>query len=467
MLELFLIIFPLLCAVLILPAKNHLPRLVLPVVGIIHFTGCSLIVFGINRPLLPEWFRADFGIVPALIASALFLTASIHANMWLPAAAVFENKHGKQMRESYFCSLLLAFLAMMTLAAFSRNLGIFWVAVEATTLFSAPLIIFHRSATSLEAMWKYLLICSVGIGLALFGTYLLEVAFQQGGEEAPGLGLDKLAGLSDTVHPVWFKAAFIFCFAGYGLKMGLAPFHTWLPDAHSEAPSMVSLLLSGALLNCSFLGILRIISIAPDALKPFCYEILIAFGVFSLLTAAFFMIGQTDYKRLLAYSSVEHMGLIAIFAGLNNTGMLFLHMLFHSFCKMLLFLTAGNFLLAAGTRKIDSVRGMGHLMPRTSFLWIAGTLMICGMPPSPLFITEIGLVISAGPVLGCIVLLILFAVFAAMTYAAMKMTTGKTELIPPPDAVKTAEHLSLLPLVLLAVPVFAGCRLMFHMKGIL
>ena len=182
----------------------------------------------------------------------------------------------------------------MSLVVFSANFGLLWVAVEATTLASAPLIAYHRSRGAIEAMWKYLIICSVGIGLALFGTFMLGAALRFSNSTGTDLSFAAVAAAGKNINVQWFKAAFLFCLAGYGLKMGLAPFHVWLPDAHSEAPSLVSVLLSGSLLNCSFLGITRVMKIAPAELQPFCREYLIAFGVLSLLILGI----QKLWKRL-------------------------------------------------------------------------------------------------------------------------------------------------------------------------
>ena len=192
-----------------------------------------------------------------------------------------------------YYTLLTAFFGAMMFALTASSLPLMWVAVELTTLVSAPLIAYRRDKGSLEAMWKYLLICSIGISLALFGTMLILHA------EA-------------TRSVRWYMAGFAFILAGYGTKTGLAPFHSWLPDAHSEAPAPVSALLSGALLNCSFFAIVRFREMAPAEAAPFCDNSMLALGIFSVAVGAVFMVRQNDFKRLLAYSSVEHIGLITI-----------------------------------------------------------------------------------------------------------------------------------------------------------
>ena len=216
---------------------------------------------------------------------------------------------------------MLFFLGTTTLAILSLHTGVFWMAIEATTLASAPMISYQRSSRSLEAAWKYLLICSVGIAIALVGNTALAVsiAFHPATYGLP-LTFRGLAAHAASLHPVWLKVAVAFIRVGYGTKMGLAPMHTWLPDAHSEAPSPVSALLSGALLNCAFLGILRTNAILVRAgIGDYSNGLLIAFGLGSMFLAGWFILQQADFKRLLAYSSIEHMGILAIAAGAGLT----------------------------------------------------------------------------------------------------------------------------------------------------
>ena len=339
---------------------------------------------------------------------------------------------------AYYAGLGLFFAAMM-FALLAPSLPLMWVAVELTTLVSAPLIAYRRTKESLEAMWKYLLVCSIGIGLALFGTMLVLHA-------------------QTTGSLAWYKAGFAFVLAGYGTKTGLAPFHTWLPDAHSEAPAPVSALLSGALLNCSLFAIVRFREAMPAAAAPFCDRATLALGLLSVATAAVFMVRQTDFKRLLAYSSVEHMGLAAVlfalfgllFDGKPQTDViqvaLLAHVAVHSVTKTLLFLTAGNLLLAFGSRAIAAVQGLGVSMKGHAVLWTVGLFLICGMPPSVLFLTELGLVCTAPAWISATVLLLLFVVFAAMTRAGLAMTMGR----PANRPVRLPRRLAVVPTLLAA-----------------
>lgn len=389
-----------------------------------------------------------------LTASFVFLGTALHARTWLAVAAAREvHAPGKHvMREPVYLACTAAFLGAMSLVVLAKNLGLLWVAIEATTLLSAPLISFHRTAEAIEAMWKYILICSVGIGFALFGTMLVTYAAQLGSGGPVGLDLTALQAAS--FDPAWFKAGFIFILAGYGSKMGLAPFQAWMPDAYGAAPTPASALISGALSNCSFLAIVRFRSLVPSALAPFCDPLMIALGLLSLATAAAFIVRQHDFNRMLAYSSVENMGLLIVLFALGSRYTT-LHLLVHSLLKMSLFLVAGNILLAYGTRRIGSVRAMLDHKPGLAALWIVGVLLLCATPPSPLFLTEYALVSTAGLALGVAVLLLLFIVFCGMARIVVGMVMGRSpDSAPMPQPVPRA--LDIVPLFGLAAALVIG-----------
>lgn len=340
---------------------------------------------------LSEWFAFDtMSMIFLTITSMLFFGASLYGIQYLAdegrrnQGTVGDKRFFS--REAVFSGCLLIFLSMMTMVITSQQLALLWVGVEATTLASAPLIYFHRTRRSLEAMWKYLLICSVGIAIALLGILFLAVA----DNNKSGMLLSGLLTNAAALNVTWLKAAFLLLFVGYGTKMGLAPLHTWLPDAHSEAPSLVSALLSGALLNCAFLGIIRIYQICVAAgLRDFCQEIFVFFGLLSVALAAVFILRQRDYKRMLAYSSVEHMGIMTLGLGLGGWAVFgsFVNMLGHSLTKAGLFFVAGNILSYFKTKNISDVRGLLNQGTRqTGILWIAGFLLITGMPPSAIFL---------------------------------------------------------------------------------
>lgn len=471
-----IILLPLLFAVLALGLCRHgqWPLRLLQLGAVCHLLLVCYVTLPGRAPDLVSFHGIDlFGLdhvsrLLLTLTSLLFACVAAHSARWYPADRLLGMKrgHGHSLRPGLFVACMLSFLSMMSMVLVARNLGVLWIAVEATTLASAPLIIFHQGPRSLEAMWKYLLICSVGIGLALFGTLLLASAFTGAHELSPGLNLSALMAARHELNSTWFKAAFIFILAGYGTKMGLAPFHTWLPDAHSEAPATVSALLSAALLNCSFLGIFRFVQIAPPELTGFCRTLLIALGLCSLVVAAFFIIRQRDYKRMLAFSSVEHMGLATIILGLGMNNVAYVHLCGHSLTKMMLFLVAGNIYLTYDTRVVHDIKGMFGAIPRSATLWVIGVLLICGTPPSPLFITELLLVTQAPLWLGATVLTLLFVVFCGMASICLDMVMGpRPETPPDSEAVKAAESICGIPALAVVTVLAMGTALIFFIES--
>ena len=373
-----------------------------------------------------------------ILTPVLFVANLVQSFFYLPESS--RRDSGGHMSNILYYALLFLFFGAMMFSLLASSLPLMWVAIELTTLVSAPLITYHRSRESLEAMWKYLLICSIGIAFALFGTMLVLHA-------------------QSTGSVMWYKAGFAFVLAGYGTKMGLAPFHTWLPDAHSEAPAPVSALLSGALLNCSFFAIVRVREMMPFAATPFCDAAMLALGILSLAVGAVFMVRQTDYKRLLAYSSVEHMGLVIILfsLALSSSGTMLwyalaLHIAAHSITKTLLFQTAGNLLLAFRTRAVSVVQGLGVSMKGHAALWLIGLVLICGMPPSLLFFSELCLVLVSPIWISATVLILLFIVFAAMMKVGLSMTFGR----PVSSFEPVPKRLLIIPGALLILLVVAG-----------
>lgn len=402
---------------------------------------------------LDSWIGLDAaGKLFLCVTSGLFLAVAIYTAGYLRREfghTTRDTEEGflfRNVPEAIFVGCLLFFLATMSLVCVSRHMGLLWVAVEATTLASAPLISFHRHHRSLEATWKYLLICSVGIALALLGNFFLAYA---GRGHITHLSLHDLLASAKVLDPAWLKAAFLMLLVGYGTKMGLAPMHTWLPDAHSEAPSMVSALLSGALLNCAFLGILRSHTILSAAgLGGFSGELLVLFGLLSMGAAAVFLIHQSDYKRMLAYSSVEHMGILALGVGLGGlaaTGAM-LHAINHSLAKGMLFLTAGNLLAWYHTKQVAGVRGALTSRPVTGCLWLAGFLAIVGSPPFGLFVSELtilrGALESGRWCVAAGYLLALGVIFAAMARLVLPMAFGRAEerLDPKDDTISSQKE---------------------------
>ena len=383
-----------------------------------------------------------------ILTPVLFAANLAQSFFYLPEAARREG--GGHMPHPLYYALMALFFGAMMFALCAPSLTLMWVAVELTTLVSAPLIAYHRDKGSLEAMWKYLLICSIGIAFALFGTMLVLHAQSTGSVR-------------------WYTAGFAFVLAGYGTKMGLAPFHTWLPDAHSEAPAPVSALLSGALLNCSFFAIVRFREIMPADASLFCDRAMLSLGILSVAAGAVFMVRQTDFKRLLAYSSVEHMGLIIVLYSLCGSSpgngiaaaALLLHIVAHSLTKTLLFQTAGNLLLAFGTRAVPVVQGLAVSMKGHALVWLVGIVFICAMPPSVLFFSELALVFSAPAWVSVVVLLLLFIVFAAMMKTALSMVMGR----PLVKCERLPGRLALVPSVLLVAIILLGVAGVYFVAG--
>jgi hydrogenase-4 component F len=389
-----IVLLPLLLGVIALFLKKKGVVLNLLILGsVLYFL--QVLMFWLFPPPGNTLVFLDFaGIFLLTLTGFLFLVVSFYTRGYLacePVTADRDKEEGFLFRNepvSLFVGCLFFFLAAMTLVCVSADMGLLWVGVEGTTLASAPMIFYHRHHRSLEATWKYLLICSVGIALALMGNIFLSYS---GNTNIDSLYIPLLGEKAVFLDPGWLKVAFILLVVGYGTKMGIAPLHSWLPDAHSEAPSMVSALLSGALLNCAFLGIFRSQGIMIRAgLGDWSGRILQLFGIVSLLTAALFMIRQVDFKRMLAYSSVEHMGVLALgigIGGIAGTGAM-LHLVNHSLTKGLLFLTAGNILSIYQSKKINEVKGIAQRAPKTGLLWILGFFAVSGSPPFGMFFSE-------------------------------------------------------------------------------
>jgi hydrogenase-4 component F len=350
------------------------------------------VLLWIFRPeaLMPSYFRVTpEGLLSLSVISLLFLLISVYSTAYMET--------GRIRNEKVFIGSLLLFLATMTMVTLSDHVMVMWIAIESTTLASAPLIYTSGSPNALETTWKYVFICSVGIAMALLGSVLISLSMDAGGVDVP-MSFSALARVADRLDPMWLKAGFIFILVGYGTKMGLAPMHTWLPDAHSEAPSPVSALLSGVLLNCAYLGIFKTHKIMVHAgLADFSGTILMAFGIASILAAATFILKQAEYKRLLAYSSIENMGIIAFGTGLGGVGVYgaILCLIHHSLIKSSLFLCSGNILLGYGTRLIVQTGNLARTMPKTFVAFFAGFAGIAGFPPFGLFMGELLIILGA------------------------------------------------------------------------
>jgi hydrogenase-4 component F len=320
-----------------------------------------------------------------LCISIVYALASIYAVGYMRLL-------NEEARLPLFYALFSGFAFTMLAACVMNNAGVFWIAIELTTLISTFLVGFEREAESTEAAWKYIVVVSGGISLALLGTVL----FYWGSSFVLGPSYAMTwAALHDSapnVYPPLLLVSFLLVLVGYGTKAGLAPMHTWLPDAHSESPAPVSAMLSGALLNASMLGIARFLGVINGtSIVHFAHSAVVGFGIFSFVLAALFIVRQTGIKRLMAYSSVEHIGVQALGLGfggpLGVAGALY-HMLNHSLNKSLMFFGAGNAMRAYGTKEISGIRHVLRNFPVTGMLWLLGALGIAGAPPFALFLSE-------------------------------------------------------------------------------
>ncbi|MHB8763415.1 MAG: proton-conducting transporter transmembrane domain-containing protein, partial [Deferrisomatales bacterium] len=374
----------------------------------------------------------DLGLLFLTVTSVVFALVSLYTPAYL------ERKGRGSTRVYVSCSLAL--LGAMGMVCSTRHFGLLWVAIEASTLAGAPLIAHRLTPAKLEATWKYLLLCSVGVALALLGTFFLGLsAAGLPGGGVPDLTVSALQAAAPGLSVPWLKGSFVLLLVGYGTKMGLAPLHAWLPDAYGEAPSPTSALFSGALSNCAFLGVLRALPVLEGAgLGGFGRGLLLLLGFASLVVAAGFILGQADLKRMLAYSSVENYGIMAVGVGLGGVGTYgaLLHAVNHSVAKVLLFLLAGNVLVLHGTRTIAALRGVAKRTPWTGALFAAGFLAIAGSPPFGPFLSEFTILRAAldgrGGGLAVLYLLLLGASFVGLTTGTLAVLQGEPAGPAPP-----------------------------------
>lgn len=356
-----------------------------------------------------------------------------------------------------FYAIFNLFVFTMLLAATANNIIMMWVAIEATTLGSVFLVGFYGRRTSLEAAWKYIVICTAGVAFGLYGVVLAY----SNAVAAAGLGGDAsfwtvLRDHAASLDPRLAKLSFVFVLIGFGTKVGLFPMHAWLPDAHSEAPSPISALLSAVLLNCAMLIVLRFHILTVQAVgASFSQTLLMVFGVLSLAMAAFFIVVQRDIKRLLAYSSMENMGLIALAFGIGGPlGVLagLLHTINHSLAKALLFCTSGNLLMKYGSSGMDVVKGVLKAAPLTGVIFVAGALAIGGVPPFNIFVSEF-MIVVAGLKAGHAVLIVVCLLLLTVVLGGLVRMLAATVFGDAPAGVAKGDAgvLTLLPLLLLLV----------------
>jgi hydrogenase-4 component F len=457
MLLAFILFTPMVAAALVLLFKARRAATAFAVTaGVLEVAGLALTVWRVSRAgslAAGKYLRADaltaFFLVNIAVVFFLVLLYSTSYIRHIPA--------GRFSSARWFYSLLFLFLSTIVGVYLAGNLGLLWIVMESTTLASALLVGFYNTEGAVEAGWKYLIVCTVGLAFALFGTIVFYVAAVHAGlspESALNWSVLAQAGPALAKSAMLVRLGFIFVAVGYGTKIGLVPMHSWLPDAHAEAPSPISAMLSAALLNCAVYALARYNTITVHSLGPnFSHNLFIFFGLASVLVAGLLMIVQQDLKRLLAYSSVEHMGIIATGFGLGGLFGVYgalLHTFNHSMAKSLLFFSAGHVRETVGTSRLPMLKGLARILPWTSTALVAGLIAIVGLPPFGLFLSEFSILreaFSQSRWLTAIILLgTLSVVFAAMTYHFLKTLAGPPEASAgelPPKSKTGAEFVAM------------------------
>ncbi len=418
-------------------------------------------------------FRADhLAILFLLLIGFLAVAVSLASIPWMRHELASGGMRAERLH--YYYALVHGFIGTMLVTVLSDNLGILWIAMEGTTITSALLVGFHGDKHGLEAAWKYIIVTTIGISFGLFGTVLVYgAAVHAQGGFAGAMNYSSMAAIASRLDPGIIRIGFIFVMVGYGTKAGLAPVHMWLPDAHSQAPTPVSALLSGALIKCALFGIIRFHTIALNACGPaFSNGLLLIFGVISVAVAAPFILAQQDLKRLLGYSSVEHVGIIALglgFGGRLGTYAALLHVLSHGVTKALVFLVAGDAISRYGTRDMRMMGGLLGITPLGGTLLMAGAFSLAGTPPFSVFMSEM-LVIKAGLASGRFVVVAAFLVLTVVIFAGLIRHAGQMVFGTPGNTVGRRPESPLRAaglVVLVAAMVLLGVYMPAHLDGVL
>jgi hydrogenase-4 component F len=409
-----------------------------------------------------QFFVDPFNVFLITLTAFVGLTTSLFSRSYMRV----ELDHGRigAGRLRLYHSMYQLFMTTMLVALTTNNMGLLWVAMEAATLSTVLLVTLYRTPASLEAGWKYFILCGVGIALALFGTILLYFAAEKllGAEGVTALLWTHLDGVKARLEPTVLELAFVFLLVGYGTKVGLVPLHNWLPDAHAEGPTPISAVLSGLLLNVAIYAVVRCKVLVEGSLQSSIpSQMLMGFGVASVVLASFLLWRQRDIKRLFAYSSIEHMGIITFAFGMGGPVANFaalLHMTVHSLTKSAIFFTVGHAAQKARSQIMDDIRGLITSSPTIGWGLLAGTLAILGVPPFGVFASEFLILTTAmreQPWATPILLVALGVAFAAIFGRVQPMVFGETGLkrLPhPPALLPVFTHLGLVLLLGLYVP---------------
>jgi hydrogenase-4 component F len=406
-----------------------------------------------HRPVPSLYLLVDDVNTVFLIVGALVgFTTSVFSAGYIAHEVQSRKLRSRDLR--FYHALYQFLMFAMNLALVSNNIGLMWVGVELATLTTVVMVGIYRTNAALEAAWKYFILGSVGIGLALFGTILVYLAGQEHlGEGMPAMAWDQLAAHSAGFDPALLNLSFVFLLLGYGTKVGLAPVHAWLPDAHAEGPTPISAVLSGLLLNVALFALLRfrlIMAGNSAVLSP--GPMMVTMGALSLVFAGFMLYRRRDIKRMFAYSSIEHMGIITLAFGLggplaNFAGLL--HMVMHSLTKSAIFFGVGYISQLEGTQRIADIRGLTRSQPLLGWLLVVGVIAIAGLPPFGIFTSEFLLVTSTfarSPWLAILLVVGLMIAFSALALRLHGLAFGKTDKhhrLPAWRLIPMALHLGL------------------------
>jgi hydrogenase-4 component F len=409
-----------------------------------------------------QFFIDAFNVFLVTLTAFVGLTTSLFSRPYMRIEAEHGRVSAGQLR--LYHSMYQLFMATMLIALTTNNMGLMWVAMEAATLSTVLLVTLYRTPASLEAGWKYFILCGVGISQALFGTILMYFAAEKilGSEGVSALLWTHLNAVKGQLEPAVLGLAFVFLLVGYGTKVGLAPLHNWLPDAHAEGPTPISAVLSGLLLNVAMYAVVRCKVLVEGSLQSSLPgRMLMGFGLLSVVLAAFFLWRQRDVKRLFAYSSIEHMGIVAFAFGMGGPVANFaalLHMTVHSLTKSSIFFAVGHATQKAGSQLMDNIRGLITSSPTVGWGLMMGTLAILGTPPFGVFASEFLILTTAmkqQPWATPILLLALGVAFAAIFGRVQSMVFGDTSakrLPHPPALVPVFAHLGLVLMLGFFIP---------------
>ena len=456
--ELALIFVPLAGAALaaLWPSDRTRPWL-LPAVGLIHSVLALWLLVAPPTVAPDAWFGFDplaRAVLPAV--SLLFLVCAVYGVTYLAVRPERPNR--------VFVASLLAVLGLLSAGHQARHLGLLWIATEAVTLAAVPLLHFNGTGRAYEATWKYLLVGGTGIALSLLGSFFLGYASLRGGGGGD-LTFAALTAQGAGLSRPWVLGAWVLLLAGYGTKMGLAPMHTWKPDAYGEAPGIVGALLAGAVTTVAFVALLRVRQVVDAAgAGAVADRTLLAIGLFSVVVAALFLLRTRDFKRMLAYSSVEHMGILSIGAALGGAGVwaALFHVWNNSLTKGAIFLSAGNIRRAAGARTEDEVAGMAVLAPVSARMFVVGMLALTALPPFGPFFSELRIIRAAlakGHGAAATVLLAgLFFAFLGLSRLVFAIVDGRPKAAARATGPILRETAGVIvpPLVLLALSLWLG-----------